>query len=98
MMRILFGIGSKMSGIKTNMSKTEFCNNTNGAIKFGTWSNKKSLGIMPNLELATSFSKALGVSLDYLVTGQEYQDPLFAKLQNDKELKDTCSKISLCSR
>ena len=42
-------------------------------------------------------AKALNTSLDYLVTGQEYQDPLFAKLQNDKELKETCSKISLCS-
>ena len=79
------------------ITRQEFCNSTNGKINFYTWSNKKSQGKAPNLELASAFAKALNTSIDYLVTGQEYQDELFAKLQNDKELKETCSRISLCS-
>jgi transcriptional regulator with XRE-family HTH domain len=64
---------------------------------YGTIMQNKARKILPSLLLTKGLSKALNTSIDYLVTGQEYQDPLFAKLQNDKELKATCSKISLCS-
>ena len=64
---------------------------------YGTIMQNKARKILPSLLLTKGLSKALCTSLDYLVTGKEYQDELFAKLQNDKELKDTCSKISLCS-
>ena len=73
----------------------EMCLRTN--ISYNTLITQRTRKSIPKIEQLCDMAKALNTSLDYLVTGEEYQDPLFAKLQNDEELKATCSKISLCS-
>jgi hypothetical protein len=83
---------------KTGVTKQVFCNSTNGKINFYTWSNKKSQSKIPNLELASAFAEALGVSLDFLVTGKEYEHPLQKKFHDDEFLIDICTRISKCSR
>ncbi|WP_422477257.1 hypothetical protein [Pleomorphochaeta sp. DL1XJH-081] len=81
---------------KTGLSKTEFCAQTNGEINFGTWSNKKSLGKIPNLELASAFAEALGVSLDYLISGKETTDPLTTLLQSNPTIKHIAFRLTKC--
>ena len=78
-----------------NINIGEMCLRTN--ISYNTLITQRTRKSIPKIEQLCDMAKALNTSLDYLVTGQEYQDELFAELQKDKELKDTCSKISLCS-
>lgn len=81
---------------KTGLSKTEFCSQTNGKINFGTWSNKKSLGKVPNLELASVFAEALSVSLEYLISGKETSDPLTSLLKSNPTIKHITLRLIKC--
>ncbi|MGE0075908.1 MAG: hypothetical protein AB7S52_11825 [Sphaerochaetaceae bacterium] len=81
---------------KTGLSKTEFCSQTNGKINFGTWSNKKSLGKVPNLELASAFAEALSVSLDFLISGKETSDPLTLLLKSNPTIKQITLRLAKC--
>lgn len=81
---------------KTGVTKQEFCNSTKGKINYYTWSNKKSQGKVPNLELASAFAEALEVSLDYLVSGKETTDSFTRMLKSNPTIKHITQRLTKC--
>lgn len=65
---------------------------------YGTIMQNKARKIFPSLLLTKGLSEALNTSLDYLVTGKEYEHPLQKKFHDDEFLIDICTRITQCSR
>lgn len=90
---------SRFDKIRLNkdLSISQVCNLNKGLV-YRTITQQRTRNILPNVETLVMLSESLEISLDYLITGEEYKNPFYQELENNLEAKELCCKLLKCNK